>query len=53
MGKEVATFLGFPGYYRTFISQNLALTNRSNGIKKAEKFVWKREIEQDFIELKK
>ena len=29
-GKEVATFLGFAGYYRTFILQYSALTNRLN-----------------------
>ena len=28
------------------------LTNRLNGIKKAEKFVWNEEIERDFIQLK-
>ena len=39
-GKEVATFLGFAGYYRSFIPQYSALTNRLNGIKKAEKFMW-------------
>ena len=42
-GSEVATFLGFTGYYRSFIPQYLALTNRLNGIKKAEKFVWNEE----------
>ena len=51
--KEVATFLGFAGYYRTFIPQYSALTNLLNGIKKAEKFMWIKEIEQDLIELKK
>ena len=35
-GKEVATFLGFAGYYRTFIPKYSALTNRLNRIKKAE-----------------
>ena len=35
-GKEVATFMGFAGYYKTFIPQYSALTNRLNGIKKAE-----------------
>ena len=29
------------------------LTNRLNSIKKAEKFLWNEEVEQDFIELKK
>ena len=38
-GKEVARFLGFAGYYRMFIPQYSALTNRLNGIKKAEIFV--------------
>ena len=48
----MATFLGFAGYYRTFIPKYSALTNRLNGIKKVEKFVWN-EMEQDFMELKK
>ena len=52
-GKEVATFLGFEGYYRTFIPQYSALTNGLNWIKKAEKFVWNEEIERDFVELKR
>ena len=51
--KEVATFLRFAGFYRTFIPQYSALTNRLNWIKKAEKFMWNKEIELDFIELKK
>ena len=29
------------------------MTNRLNGIKKAEKFLWNEEIERDFVELKK
>ena len=52
-GKEVVTFLGFAGYYRTFIPQYSALTNRLNGIKKAEKFLWNEEIERDIVKLKK
>ena len=51
--KDIATFLGFSGYYRTFILQYSALAPRLNVIKKAEKFWWNKEIEQDFIELKK
>ena len=51
-GKEVATFLGFAGYYRNFIPQYSALTNRLNSIKKAEKFVWSKEIERYFVQLK-
>ena len=49
----MATFLGFAGYYRTFIPQYSALTNRLNGMRKTEKFLWDKEIEQDFVELKK
>ena len=44
-GKEVATFLGCAGYYVTFIPQYSSLTNRLNGIKKAENFLWNEEIE--------
>ena len=51
-GKEVATFLVFAGYYRTFIPQYSALTNRFKRIKKAEKFLWNEEIGRDFVELK-
>ena len=43
-GKEIATFLGCTGYYQSFIPQ--ALTNRLNGIKKAEKFLWNKEIDK-------
>ena len=43
-GKEVATFLGFAGYYRTFKPQYSALTNQFNRIKKAERFMWNEEI---------
>ena len=52
-GKEDANFLGFAGYYRTFIPQYYELTNRLNGIKMAEKFLWNGETERDFVELKK
>ena len=45
----MATFLGFPGYYGTCIPQYSALTNRQNGIKKFEQFVWN----EDFMKLKK
>ena len=51
--KKVAMFLGFAGYYQTFIPQYSRLINWLNGIKKAEKFLWKKEIERDFIKLKK
>ena len=45
-------FLGFARYYRIFIPQYLALTNRLNGIKKAENFLWNEEIERDFHRVK-
>ena len=40
-GKEVATFLGFAGYYRNFIPQYSALTNRLKSIKKLKNFFLK------------
>ena len=43
--KEVAKFLGFAGYYRTFIPQYSALKNLLNGIKKTKKFMWNKEID--------
>ena len=46
-------FLGFTGYYHTIITQYSVLTNRLNRIKKAEKFLWNKDIEQDFVVLKK
>ena len=49
----MSTFLGFAGYYGSFIPQYSVLTNRLNGIKKAEKSLWNEEIEQDFIKLKR
>ena len=49
-GKEETTFLGFAVYY--FIPQYSALTNRLKGIKKAEKFLWNKEIELDYVELR-
>ena len=52
-GKELATFLGFAGYYCTLIPQYSALTNRLNGIKKAEKFSWNEEIGQGLVEFKR
>ena len=52
-GKEVATFLGFSGYYRTFVPQYSVLTIQLKWIKKVEKFMRNKEIERDFIKLKK
>ena len=52
-GKEVDTFLGFAGYYRTFIPQYSVLSNQLKRIKKAEKLMWNEETEHDFIKLKR
>ena len=40
------------GYYRGFIPKYSALTNRMNSLKKVEKFVWTKDMEKDFLELK-
>ena len=53
IGKELAMFLGFAGHYRNLKPQYPVLMSRLNGIKKTEKFLWKEEIEQDCVELKK
>ena len=45
--------MGFAGYYCTFIPQYSTLTKRLNRIKKAEKFLWNKEIGQGFVELKR
>ena len=53
-GKEVATFLGsIRQVLWNLHLQYSALTNQLNGIRKAEKILWNKEIEWDFIELKK
>ena len=36
-GKEVAMFLGFAEYYRTFITQYSAFTNRLNAVSRRRK----------------
>ena len=48
-GKEVAMFLGFARYYRTFIPQYMALTKWLKENNKKDKFMWNKEIEQDFM----
>ena len=45
--------MGFAGYYHTFIPQYSAFTNKLNGIKKAENFLWNEEIGGDLVELKR
>ena len=51
-GKEVAMFLGFCGYYCSFIPLYSALTNRMNSIRKTDKFLWTTDMQQDFKTLK-
>ena len=50
--KEMSSFLGFTGYYRSFIPRYSALTNRMNSMKKAMKFEWSEDMEKDFKKLK-
>ena len=50
--KEVSTWLGFTGYYRSFIPLYFALTNSMNCLRKAEKFSWTEEMQEDFEQLK-
>ena len=50
--KELNSFLGFIGYYRTFIPRFSELTNELNSMRKESKVVWTEEIERKFTELK-
>ena len=43
-GTELARFLGFTGYYRSFIPAYSHLTNELNTMKKASKIVWNPEL---------
>ena len=52
ISKEMSSFLGFTGYYRSFIPRYSALTNRMNSMKKALKFEWSKDMEKDFKKLK-
>ena len=40
--KELATFIGFTSYYRSFIPQYSYLTNEMNAMKKETILTWKR-----------
>ena len=51
--KELNTFLGFTGYYRSFIADYSMLTNEMNSAKTAEKFEWTPTMDRKFTELKK
>ena len=50
--KELNTFLGFCGYYRTFIKDFSMLTNEMNSMKKETKLVWNDVLEEKFKLLK-
>ena len=50
--KELNTFLGFTGYYRTFIAKYSELTNEMNTMKKDTKLTWTDEVNKKFELLK-
>ena len=50
--KELNTFLGFVGFYRSFIKDFSKLTNEMNGMKKETKLSWNDEVEKKFKLLK-
>jgi deoxyuridine 5'-triphosphate nucleotidohydrolase len=50
--KELASFLGFASYYRTFIPQFAALTAEMSAQKKQKVLVWTDEMQQKFEMLK-
>ena len=50
--KELATFLGFTGYYRGFIPTYAKLTCKMNSLKKGKVLEWDQEIQENFEELK-
>ena len=51
-GKELASFLGFTGYYRVFIKEYSALTAEMNSMKKDDKIVWTEALKAKFQKLK-
>ena len=51
-GKEMATWLGFCGYYRAFIPEFTNLTARMNGLKKEKLITWDADLEDKFKRLK-
>ena len=51
--KELRSFLGFCGYYRTFIRGYSRLTSAMNSMRCAKKFEWSAEMEKNFKTLKK
>ena len=51
--KELSSFLGVVGYYRSFIPQFAALTHQMNAQKKQKELQWNEELQQKFEHLKK
>ena len=50
--KQLSTFLGFTGYYRTYIQDYSYLTNEMNAQKKNEKLDWTEVMQKKFEALK-
>ena len=50
--KELATFIGFTSYYRSFIPEYSYLTNEMNAMKKETKLTWDENLEEKFKKLK-
>ena len=50
--KQLKSWIGFTGYYRSFIKDYSKLTNRMNDMKKDKVLVWTKEAVQDFEDLK-
>ena len=51
-GKEMASFLGFAGYYQTFIPKFVALTAEMNSLKSEKKITWTDTLDVAFAQLK-
>ena len=50
--KQLATWIGFIGYYRSFIPNFSALTNQMNAQKKEKELNWTSEMQENFETLK-
>ena len=50
--KELSSFLGFCGYYRTFIKDYFILTGEMEGVKRMKEFEWTEEMNNSFNILK-
>ena len=51
-GKQMASFIGFAGYYRQFIPKFSALTTEMNGLKKEKTITWTDTLDVAFKQLK-